>query len=267
MAEVGLSEFLLLLLLAAVLLDAQSLIKLVQDWRRLRIRFLSWKQRQEDALNRQMQPEPLHAVAREIQPRRKPSMHTETTANIRKRARALLKEVSAEEQTQKSAEICDNISQLHPWDTTGYSAFFHPTSQEPDLQALFSKVPSRKLLLPRILNSAGEMEFAIVENLAEDLESGAFGILGPKPDLTPFGGSGNLTIFVPGLAFGPNGERVGRGKGYYDRILAKFPDALRVGICFDVQLFRPEEIPQQKHDQAMDYIVTESKIVRTGNRS
>lgn len=267
MAEVGLSEFLLLLLLAAVLLDSQSLIKLVQDWRRLKIRFLSWKQRQEDALNRQMQPDPLHPVAREVQPRRDPSMNRENTVKIRQRARALLKEVTTEQRVQKSAEICHNISQFDLWATTDYSAFFYPTQQEPDLRELFLKVPQGKLLLPRILNSEGKMDFAIVENLAEDLKSGVFGIPDPKPDLTPFGGSGNLTIFVPGLAFGPKGERVGRGKGYYDRILAKFPDALRVGICFDVQMFRKEEVPQQKHDQAMDYIVTESEIVRTGNRS
>ena len=62
-------------------------------------------------------------------------------------------------------------------------------------------------------------------------------------------------VIVPGLAFGPAGERLGYGKGYYDRVLAQLSrDALTVGVAFESQL---GPIPTGPLDRAVDKVITE----------
>jgi 5-formyltetrahydrofolate cyclo-ligase len=81
-------------------------------------------------------------------------------------------------------------------------------------------------------------------------------ILGPKknavevcPDL----------VLVPGIAFGEKGERLGRGKGFYDRYLSHF-SGIKIGIGLSVQVL--DEIPMDSHDVHLDYLVTEKKWIK-----
>ena len=66
-------------------------------------------------------------------------------------------------------------------------------------------------------------------------------------------------VVVPGLAFDRRGRRLGHGKGYYDRLLARSP-AVRAGLCFEAQVF--PEVPAGPRDAAMDYVVTEEGAFR-----
>lgn len=71
-------------------------------------------------------------------------------------------------------------------------------------------------------------------------------------------------IFLPGIAFDRNGNRVGYGKGYYDRYLSQyFPDPFVITIApiFSFQLI--EEIPAMSHDIPADIIVTENDVIYT----
>ncbi len=70
-------------------------------------------------------------------------------------------------------------------------------------------------------------------------------------------------IFVPGVVFGLHGERLGMGKGYYDRFLARNDRALRVSLAFDFQC--EENIPQQSWDQPVDWVLTEVREFRGPN--
>ena len=63
-------------------------------------------------------------------------------------------------------------------------------------------------------------------------------------------------IVVPAVGFDPQGSRLGHGKGFYDRLLPG-TQALKVGICFDFQLF--EHIPAEEHDVPMDRIIAGSR--------
>ena len=65
-------------------------------------------------------------------------------------------------------------------------------------------------------------------------------------------------ILIPGLAFSEKGERLGRGKGFYDKYLSHY-HGIKIGICFSEQL--ENEIPIEKHDIGLDYIVTDEKII------
>ena len=63
-------------------------------------------------------------------------------------------------------------------------------------------------------------------------------------------------IIVPGVAFDKNNNRLGHGKGYYDKLLPKTPQAKKVGICFDFQMI--DEVPVDKFDMKMDLVITET---------
>jgi 5-formyltetrahydrofolate cyclo-ligase len=66
-------------------------------------------------------------------------------------------------------------------------------------------------------------------------------------------------LIIPGLAFSLSGERLGRGRGYYDRYLEHFT-GLRIGVCFEEQLLA--KIPSEDHDAKMHLIVTEKRVVK-----
>ena len=68
-------------------------------------------------------------------------------------------------------------------------------------------------------------------------------------------------MIVPLLALNSDGHRVGYGKGFYDRALAGLPQALTIGLAFATQEI--ESVPDEAHDHALDYVVTEREIITT----
>jgi 5-formyltetrahydrofolate cyclo-ligase len=68
-------------------------------------------------------------------------------------------------------------------------------------------------------------------------------------------------ILVPGLVFDLCGNRIGQGGGWYDRVLAGAPSQLKIGVAFDFQLAK--DLPHEPHDQRMDLVVTEKRVVKT----
>lgn len=91
-----------------------------------------------------------------------------------------------------------------------------------------------------------------------ELKKGKFGI--PEPENPIWAEADELDlILVPGVAFDRAGGRIGRGGGFYDRLLPQY-NAIRAGICFDFQCL--EKIPSEPHDGLMDVLITESKILK-----
>ena len=80
----------------------------------------------------------------------------------------------------------------------------------------------------------------------------AYGILEPTGNIFPSLENIDLVI-VPGMAFNRQGDRLGRGKGYYDKILKEASAAWKIGVCFDFQLV--EELPVEAHDVRMDCVM------------
>ena len=67
------------------------------------------------------------------------------------------------------------------------------------------------------------------------------------------------TILLPGSVFDERGGRFGYGGGYYDRFLARNPAAMRIGLAFDLQII--DKAPLSAHDQILDLVVTETRII------
>ena len=130
-----------------------------------------------------------------------------------------------------------------------------------------------QLYLPRVVPSGGasaahpQLELRQVPNLERDFSPGALGISEPNPATCPLlsdaeGPRSSLdVIFVPGCGFDAAGNRLGYGKGFYDRLLAEMPGGAKtkkVGLAFTFQL--AQAVPAEAHDVPMDAIITENGI-------
>ena len=108
---------------------------------------------------------------------------------------------------------------------------------------------SKTLLLPCVKGDELELRYFDGEERLQPGEGYAI----PEPVGELFADWGKIDlILVPGVAFDKSGNRLGRGKGYYDKVL-KQTGACKVGVCFDFQLV--ERVPVEPHDVKMDRVV------------
>ncbi len=141
------------------------------------------------------------------------------------------------------------------WKSSTKVFAYVPMKDEPDLFPLLEEIISmgKQLVLPRFDKPTGTYHPVRIKNIATDLQPGKYGILEPMVHhLDAEGLHPDLTL-VPGLAFDSRGWRLGRGKGYYDRMLAGL-GGIRCGIAFDFQYV--ETVPHETLDQKMDWIIT-----------
>lgn len=112
----------------------------------------------------------------------------------------------------------------------------------------------KKVAIPKIANEV--MEFYYISNI-EDVSIGYYGI--EEPIGTKLAKEENSLIIMPGVVFDKKKNRIGHGKGYYDKYLAKKNIENKIALAFDFQVL--EEIPFENHDLIPDIIITEKTIV------
>jgi len=179
----------------------------------------------------------------------------ELRESIRERLRAL----PAEEIAWKSYQLCNAIQQQRVWQEAKIVALFASLPTEPVVEFLWDSIRQhgKKACYPKV---DGENLRIISVNDPTELVASRWQLREPvmrEPNLQSL--EKIDLILVPGLAFSRNGERMGRGGGFYDRLLAK--ESLRahkIGICFDMQVYR--DLPLESHDMLMDQIATESGV-------
>jgi len=121
----------------------------------------------------------------------------------------------------------------------------------------------RQLYYPIIDRGLCRLRLGAVADLGE-LRVGALGIAQPPVSAAREAGDlgsdpGAALVCVPGVAFTPVGARLGRGGGYYDRLLAELPgETCAAGLGFSFQLI--DRLPEESHDRRLDFIVTESAV-------
>lgn len=123
---------------------------------------------------------------------------------------------------------------------------------------------NKTILFPRCdKQQKGIMDFFVCKNF-QDLESGSYGILEPKLYCQHYEAeqlnNTNTLILVPALAFTNKGYRIGYGQGFYDRYLAKIPQAISMGITLTALL--DDEIPLEAWDLPVHYLATEKEIIK-----
>lgn len=140
--------------------------------------------------------------------------------------------------------------QAHPAPLT--IAAFAALPGEVDLMDVIARHPDRRWVFPRMEGQG--LRFHAVANPAIDLSTGAFGVREPAPALPIVEITEIDAFFCPGLAFDARGGRLGRGKGFYDRMLAHArPDALKIGVCH--RAARVDDTFPESHDIAMDEVI------------
>ncbi len=86
----------------------------------------------------------------------------------------------------------------------------------------------------------------------DDLREGAFHISEPQGPVFTAYGDVDVAV-VPGMAFDGRGHRLGRGRGYYDRLLPQLSRAYKIGVCYDFQ--KVDEVPTDPYDVVMDEVL------------
>ena len=115
----------------------------------------------------------------------------------------------------------------------------------------------KKILIPRSRMQTHTIDPILLKNW-EELTPGSYGILEPKKHINFLSSNIDL-ILIPGLGFDISGNRIGYGKGYYDRLINRIPQAILIGLAFDFQIVR--RIPREIHDKKVDFIITEKRIL------
>jgi len=121
------------------------------------------------------------------------------------------------------------------------------------------KTSGRNIFLPVL---AGEMQFIACE-IGDKMRKNRYGINEPIPLETSSFGSGKIDIAIcPGVGFDYNLNRIGHGKGYFDRFL-KGENAYKIGLAYDFQVV--DSVFPKEHDVPMDIVITEKAIYKRGN--
>lgn len=186
---------------------------------------------------------------------------TEEKEKIRHQVREQLKNQSPQIRELKSEAILKRLALDPDFQKSKTVMFYVSADREVDTAALLkdSLQSGRTVLVPFVDHPNTRIIPVRIHDWAKELIPGSYGILEPRPDLAkPFDADKIDFVLVPGLAFDRSGNRIGRGKGYYDRFLSTLsPRAKRYGLAFDFQLF--ESIPSASNDVSMDRVITNEK--------
>ena len=164
-----------------------------------------------------------------------------------------------EEQRKKSKEIKENLFGLSEYRDAKTVLFYVSYDGEVFTHGMIKEALMGKLVVVPISNTKDETLSLSLLGSWDDLEPGSYDILEPKKECIRKISIDEIDlIIVPGVAFDFAGNRMGHGKGYYDKLL-NTTKAATVGLCFEFQLV--EKIPTEPHDKPVDIIITEKRVI------
>jgi 5-formyltetrahydrofolate cyclo-ligase len=186
----------------------------------------------------------------------------EQKAALRRDIRAALHKISATARAAASAQLCARVKEQPFWNNAASVLFFAPLPDEPNVWPLLEETAAGGKLAALPCFVAADRSYAArrVQNPRGEIVLGQFGIREPKSCCAEMDLRRLDLILVPGVAFDLSGRRLGRGRGFYDRLLVETP-GLKCGVAFEEQI--AGEAPAGAHDQRMDFILTPARCVET----
>lgn len=151
-----------------------------------------------------------------------------------------------------SFDICERLADTDVWKQSDTILLYHALPDEPCTSLLLDIgiITEKQLLLPVVV---GDDLVLRKYDGADCMREGAFHIMEPTGDVFPANRYDEITLAViPGMAFDSEGHRLGRGRGYYDRLLPRLTHAHKVGVCFPFQFL--DAVPFEPHDQRVDEV-------------
>ena len=189
---------------------------------------------------------------------------------IRKELNNLRNSLDYDKQHSANIAICEKLSNLKEVISAKNIAAYMPMKNEVDLTSFFAKCAEKQLCFPRYTaGSDGDgalyemalipgSEMADQKNIDNCFITGKFGIPEPKstaPAVLP----DKIDVWlIPGVGFDLEGGRIGRGGGFYDRLLEE-AQGIKIGVGYNIQLVK--NIPCGEYDQRMNFVITEKRII------
>lgn len=171
---------------------------------------------------------------------------------LRKLIRQRKAEHTAKEKAEMSARICRQVLTDPHWAKANTVFLYHALTDEVDTTMLIDAAmhEGKTVLLPVI--DGDDLRLKIHTGATQ---TGSYSIQEPIGEEFTCYKEIALAI-VPGMAFDKKGNRLGRGRGFYDRTLPKLAEAYKIGLCFPFQFL--ESIPSEAYDIKMDAVLYDS---------
>lgn len=182
---------------------------------------------------------------------------------VRRTIRQKLAALSPEARAAHSARLYERLNSLTIWREARTILAFAALQDEPDLDGLLAEAISagRRIALPQFVGGETGYQAVLVTDWKEGLIAARFGVREPKSGSPVVPWKQLDLVLVPGLAFDRRGARLGRGRGFYDRLLVDCAGH-RCGVAFDAQIV--EAVPEEAHDRRMNSILTPTLWFETG---
>ena len=189
-----------------------------------------------------------------------------TKAEMRSRMTALLETIPGRDSAERSHAVAQRFMATEAWRRARIILCFLSMPNELDTAPLIAAAgrAGKRVAVPRI--EKGVIRFLYLPAGEVELARDRWGIPVPEPAWEPFvpESTPGVLVATPGLAFDRQGNRLGRGKGYYDGFLrtaraASGTDLTAIGVCFSEQLVA--EVPHDERDQRLDGVVSDSESV------
>lgn len=183
---------------------------------------------------------------------------SEQKKSIRRDISTLKASLTAEERAMAAQRLADDILRRSDIDTSRAILAFWPMGDEIDIAPLVRALSAKgkRVYLPVICGD--DLEFRLFTSEEELTPDPRLGILQPPASAPPLpremadSGRG-VVVVTPGMAFTPDGRRLGRGRGFYDRLFAKMPQARGIGVGFRCQMV--DDLPTDNHDARLDAVI------------
>ena len=180
-----------------------------------------------------------------------------TKEELRKEIRVKLESQSEAAREKKSSLIKEKLFRTQEFKKAKTIMFYVSTNFEVDTKEMINNAlkNGKNVAVPYVLREEKKIVPSLIKDPENDLVKGPYGIHHPhKESYKPIPISRIDLVIVPGLAFTEEGRRLGRGAGYYDRFLKKFPEETpTIGIAFNIQVIA--EIPHNGHDIAVKKLI------------
>lgn len=181
----------------------------------------------------------------------------ETKKELRTNYKKMRNEIPEETREELSAEICGHILGSRLYQQAEIIFAYYPLGNEVSLLPVIEDALSngKRIAFPKV--EGEDMEFYQVKELTE-LKEGYYHVMEPVTESAAE--EEDALVLTPGVVFDMDGNRIGYGKGFYDRYLDRHPECITLGIAYEAQIV--ESFEADMRDKRMDYIVTELGIRR-----
>lgn len=191
-----------------------------------------------------------------------------TKKELRKQYKEKRSSLSESEYQQRCERIVEKVLENFDFSTIHYLHLFLPIRIQkeidtfPLIEQLQSKYPQLRLVVPRVVPNSFEMEQYLYD--AATITLSEWGIPEPMPDSSQKVSPQKIdTVLLPLLVFDEKGNRVGYGKGFYDRFLTECrPEVQKVGLCLEEAVPLIEEVGEW--DIPLDFCVSPQRCYEFG---